>query len=79
MKKRIENTTSTNVANMTNATTETYSLGDLISAISSYAKDDYETAEAVSDLFATGRVKFVRNNRPAGKTKIPAALTSVRR
>jgi hypothetical protein len=40
-----------------------YSLGDLILAVSSYSKNNRETVAAVADLIESGRVRFQTNGR----------------
>ncbi len=40
-----------------------YSLGDLIMAVSSYSENSRETVAAVADLLETGRVRFASNGR----------------
>lgn len=40
-----------------------YSLGDLISIVSSCAKDSRETIAALNDLFATGRVAIIQDGK----------------
>lgn len=40
-----------------------YSLGDLILAVSSYSKNNRETVAAVADLLESGRVRFQTNGR----------------
>ncbi len=42
----------------------TFSLGDLIAAVSSVAKNDQLTAIAVKDLFQSGQVRFAEEKRP---------------
>jgi len=42
----------------------TFSLGDLIAAVSSVAKNDRLTAIAVKDLFQSGQVRFTQERRP---------------
>jgi hypothetical protein len=39
------------------------SLGDLIAAVSSYAKTSEETVATVADLFASGQVRLMNNGR----------------
>lgn len=40
-----------------------YSLGDLILAVSSYSKNNRETIAAVADLLESGRVRLDANGR----------------
>jgi S-adenosylmethionine:tRNA-ribosyltransferase-isomerase (queuine synthetase) len=44
-------------------TTRPLSLGDLIVAVSSYAKTNEETVATVADLFASGQVRIMNNGR----------------
>ena len=44
-------------------TTRPLSLGDLIAAVSSYAKTNEETVATVADLFASGQVRLMDNGR----------------
>jgi hypothetical protein len=44
-------------------TTRPLSLGDLIVAVSSYAKSNEETVATVADLFASGQVRLMNNGR----------------
>jgi hypothetical protein len=44
-------------------TTRPLSLGDLIVAVSSYAKTNEETVATVADLFASGQVRLMNNGR----------------
>jgi hypothetical protein len=44
---------------------QTLSLGDLIMAVSSCAKNSRETAAAVADLLASGRVLVHANGHPS--------------
>ncbi|MBV8214408.1 MAG: hypothetical protein JOZ08_14435 [Verrucomicrobia bacterium] len=43
--------------------TRPLSLGDLIAAVSSYAKTNEETVATVADLFASGQVRLMNNGR----------------
>jgi hypothetical protein len=43
--------------------TRPLSLGDLIAAVSSYAKSSEETVATVADLFASGQVRLMNNGR----------------
>jgi hypothetical protein len=40
-----------------------YSLGDLIMAVSSFSKNSKETVAAVADLLESGQVRFQSNGR----------------
>ena len=44
-------------------TTRPLSLGDLIVAVSSYAKSSEETVATVADLIASGQVRLMNNGR----------------
>ena len=52
--------------NSSKSNNSSYSLGDLILAVSSYSKNNRETVAAVADLIESGRVRF-QTNGPNGR------------
>ncbi|MEO7932428.1 MAG: hypothetical protein ABIT76_04640 [Chthoniobacterales bacterium] len=47
----------------TRSTKKSYSLGDLIVAVTSCSKNSREAAAAISDLLESGRVRLATNGR----------------